>query len=156
MQVYRNFVSREDDEEITTVLEGKKWPSLLGPTSFVDWVKGKYYEMKADEDIPEVKDLAPYPELIVEAVCDEYQINRQKLYKTKRGELNEARNVAVYLMRRLRHDSLKVIGSHFHIIKYSSVSSIIERMEKQLSEDRNLKKRVGKLSSHISKSQEQT
>jgi len=156
MEAYRNFVSREDDEEMTTVLEGKKWPSILGPKSFADWVKGKYYKMKADEDIPEAKHLAPVPELIVEAVCDEYHINRHNLYKTKRGELNEARNVAVFLMRRLRHDSLKEIGSHFHMVKYSSVSSIIERMEKQLSEDRNLKKRVGKVSAHISKSQEQT
>jgi len=94
--------------------------------------------------------------LFLEAVCDEYHINRQNLYKTKKGELNKARNVAVFLMRRLRHDSLKEIGSHFHRVTYSSVSSIIERMEKQLSEDRNLKKRVGKESAHISKSQEQT
>jgi len=42
MQAYRNFVSREDDEEMITVLEGKEWPSLLGPKSFVDRViKGK-------------------------------------------------------------------------------------------------------------------
>jgi hypothetical protein len=156
MQAYRHFVTREDDEKITTVLESKKWPSLLGPESFVDWLKRKYYEMKADEDIPEAKNLAPVPELIVEAVCDYYQIDRKDLCKTKRGELNEARNVAVYLMRKLRHDSLKEIGSHFHIVKYSSVSSIIERMEKQLSVDSNLKKRVGKVSAYISKSQEQT
>ena len=40
---------------------------------------------------------------------------------------------------RLRHDSVKEIGSHFQMEKYSFVSSIIERMEKQLLEDRNLK-----------------
>ena len=70
MKAYRNFISLEDDEEITSVLEGKKWPSLLGSKSFIDWVKGRYYEMKADEDIPQAKDLAPAPDLIIEAVCD--------------------------------------------------------------------------------------
>ena len=83
------------------------------------------------------------------------QINRKDLYKSKRGEFNEAINVAVFLMRRLRHDSLKEIGSHFQMGKYSSISSIIERMEKQLFEDRNLKKRMEKLSAQISKSQVQ-
>jgi len=156
MKAYCHFVSLEDDEGITTVLEGNKWPSLLGPKSFVDWVKGRYYEMKTDEDIPQAKDLAPVPELIIEAVCDYYQINRKDLYKSKRGEFNEARNVAVFLMRRLRYDSLKEIGSYFQMLKYSSVSSSIERMKKQLSEDRNLKKRVRKLSAQIFKSQEQT
>ncbi len=95
--------------------------------------------MKADEDIPQAKDLAPTPDLIIEAVCDYYQINLKDLYKSKRGEFTEAINVAVFLMRRLRHDSLKEIGSHFQMGKYSSISSIIERMEKQLFEDRNLK-----------------
>ncbi len=111
--------------------------------------------MKADEDIPQAKDLAPTPDLIIEAVCDYYQINLKDLYKSKRGEFNEAINVAVFLMRRLRHDSLKEIGSHFQMGKYSSISSIIERMEKQLFEDRNLKKRMEKLSAQISKSQVQ-
>jgi len=127
---------------------------LLGPQSFIDWVKGSYYEMKADEDIPQAKDLAPDPGLIIEAVCDYCQINRKDLYKSKRGEFNEARNVAVFLMRRVRHDNVKEIGSHFKMEKHSSASSIIERLEKQLSEDRNLKKRMGKLSAQISKSQE--
>jgi hypothetical protein len=42
-------------------------------------------------------------------------------------------------MRRLRHDSVKEIDSHFQMEKHRSVNSIIARMEKQLSEDRNLK-----------------
>ena len=125
VKAYRNFVSLEDDEEIATVLEGKKWPSLLGPKSFINWVKGRYYEMKAEEDIPQAKDLAPAPDLIIEAVCDYYQINRKDLYKTERGEFNKARNVAVFLMRRLQNDSLKEISSHFQMKKNSSVSSIV-------------------------------
>lgn len=79
-----------------------------------------------------------------------------KTYKRGKGELNEATNVVVYLMRRLWHDSLKEIGSNFQMVKYSSVSSIIERMKKKLSKDRNLKKRMEKVSAHIYKSQEQT
>ncbi len=40
--------------------------------------------------------------------------------------------------------------------KYSSISSIIERMKKQMLEDRNLKKRVDRVAEGASKSQEQT
>ncbi len=39
---YRRFVAIESDEEIAGVLERKKWPSILGPETFIDWVKGKY------------------------------------------------------------------------------------------------------------------
>ena len=40
--------------------------------------------------------------------------------------------------------------------KYSSISSIIERMKKQMLTDRNLKRRVDRVANGASKSQEQT
>lgn len=49
--------------------------------------------------------------------------------KKKRGAFNEARNVAAYLLRRLRRDSLKSIGEQLHFRKYSSASSAIERLK---------------------------
>ena len=50
----------------------------------------------------------------------------------------------------------KEIGRQFHMEKHSSISSIIERMKKQMLEDRNLKKRVDRVTDGASKSQEQT
>jgi len=40
--------------------------------------------------------------------------------------------------------------------KYSSISSIVERMKKQMLADRNLQKRVDRVADGVSKSQEQT
>jgi len=77
------------------------------------------------------------------------------LIKSKRGRFNESRNVAIYLTRRLRHDSLQEIGTQFQIKKYSSVSSIVERMKDRIGTDRKVKKRIEELYSTI-KSQEQT
>ena len=50
------------------------------------------------------------PERIKEMVCELYGIDEADLLRSRRGVLNEPRNVAVYLTRRLRGDSLKVIG----------------------------------------------
>ncbi|MFX0197379.1 MAG: helix-turn-helix domain-containing protein [Candidatus Hodarchaeota archaeon] len=69
--------------------------------------------------------------LIITAVCEFYGISRDDLYKSKRGAYNEPRNVAIFLTRQLRHDSLKE-SRQFRIEKYSSISSIIERMKKQM------------------------
>ena len=59
------------------------------------------------------------------------------------------------LTRRLRHDSLLEIGTQFQIKKYSSVSSIVERMKDRIGTDRKVKKRIDELCALI-KSQEQT
>ena len=153
---YRRFVAIESDEEIAGVLERKKWPSVMGPETFIDWVKGKYYALKADQEVPQAKDLAPETDLIINAVCKFYNVSRDELYRSRRGRFNEPRNVAIFLNRKLRRDSLKEIGRQFQMEKYSSISSIIERMKKQMLADRNLKKRVDRVADRTNKSQKQT
>ena len=153
---YRKFVAIESDAEIAGVLERKKWPSVLGPEKFIDWVKGKYYALKADQEVPQAKDLAPETDLIINAVCKFYNVSRDELYRSRRGQFNEPRNVAIFLTRKLRRDSLKEIARQFHMEKYSSISSIIERMKKQMLADRNLKKRVDRVAEGTSKRQKQT
>jgi len=152
---YRQFVSMEDDDEATHVLEGKKWPSAWRPDGFADWIKGRYHESKADDEVPQSKALDPGHEEILRTVCEYYAVDEDALYRAKRGATNEPRNVSIYLIRRLRRDTLKEIGRQFKIEKYSSVSSIIERVKKQMQEDTGLRKRVDELSSTATKSQGQ-
>ena len=58
---------------------------------------------------------------------------------SRRGISNEPRDVAIYLTRRIRGDSLEGIGKEFDIENYSSVSTVIERTKKKVSRDRNLR-----------------
>ena len=126
----------------------------MGPSDFIDWVKGKYYAIKVDDDIPQSKELAPSRDSIIKAVCDYWNVGVDYLIESKRGQLNEPRNAAVYLIRRLRHDSLQEISAQFKMNKYSSVSSIIERMKVRIEADKKIKKRIVELC-NIIKSQEQ-
>jgi chromosomal replication initiation ATPase DnaA len=71
-----------------------------------------------------------------------YRINDTELLLSRRGVFNEPRNVAIYLMRRVRGDSLRQIGEQFQMTKYSSVSSVIERMKVFLTKDRKLRVRM--------------
>ena len=63
--------------------------------------------------------------------------------------MNEARNVAIYLTRKLRRDTLKEIGSQFDIDNDSTVSSVMERMKKRFVEDRNFLRRMKKIAESI-------
>ncbi len=153
---YREFVSISKDDEATRILEGKKWPSIWGPNSFLDWAKGNYYALKIDEDVPQSKALIPGYEEILKTVCEFYSIDEDDLYKAKRGITNEPRNVSIYLIRQLRMETLRDIGRRFKIEKYSSVSSIIERVKAQMKVDSDLAKRIDMLSHRATKSQRQT
>ena len=60
------------------------------------------------------------------------------------------------LTRKPRRAGLAGIDHQFQMEKYSAISSIIERMKKQMLADRNLKKHVDRVADRASKSQEQT
>ena len=89
-------------------------------------------------------------------VCGFYGIDEDDLYKVKRGVTNEPRNVSNYLIKQLRMETLRDIGSRFKIEKYSSVSSIIERVKVQMKVDSDLAKRIDMLSHRATKSQRKT
>ena len=158
MKNYRHFMSADDDkaDEISKVMERKKWPSIMGTESFINKVKIRFFTEKKNDEIPRSRELAPEPQQIKSAVCRHYRINNDELLVSKRGVFNEPRNVAIYLTRRLRSDSLIQIGEQFGIKKYSSVSSVVERMKTELAKDRKLRKRVESIVLNLSKSQEQT
>lgn len=85
-----------------------------------------------------------------------YNIKKTELYVTRRGYFNEPRNVAVYLIRYLRNDTLKQVGEQFGNDKYSTVSSIVERVKNGMKADKGLKNRIQNLAEKITKSQRQT
>ena len=57
-------------------------------------------------------------------------VEKDTLLLFRRGVFNEPRNVALYLIRRLRGERLEDIGRGFNISKYSSVSSATEKIGK--------------------------
>ncbi len=151
---YRKFVSMETPEEINQILARKKLPAIIGSKSFIDKVKGRFFLNKGHEEVPESRFLAPEVDRIIEEVCKFYHINRQDLHASRRGYFNEPRNVAIYLIRRLRGDTLKVVGEAFGIGKNSTVSSVVERLNIEIRKNKKLKKRIEILNAKLTKSQE--
>jgi chromosomal replication initiation ATPase DnaA len=70
--------------------------------------------------------------------------------------LNEPRNVAIYLTRQLRGENLAEICREYGLSKYSSASSVIERVGIRMSTDRQFGKRVEAISQLLRKSQAET
>ena len=124
---YKEFVSGESSEEINVILGKKKLPSMLGCNEFTEWVKRTFFSEKRHEEVPESRSLAPDVRRIMAVVSKSYGVDEQALTLTRRG-----------------------------IAKYSSVSSVVERMKAKIAKDRRLKKCAVELKEEINMSQEQT
>jgi len=98
-------------------------------------LRGRFFPRKADSEIPQRKELAPGLDLLLGVVSRSYGVEGKDLSYSRRGHGNEARNVAIYLTRKLRGDTLQEIGFGFGIHRYSAVSSVVERMKALLKKD---------------------
>ena len=101
-----------------------------------------------------IKFLAPDADRIKEEVCKVFGVDRAGLYESRRGFSNRPRNVAIYLLRTLRGDTLNQIGREFNMTRYSSVSSVVQRMSAKISKDRQLRKSIEKVRAQVNMSQE--
>ncbi len=68
--------------------------------------------------------------------------------------IEAVKDVAIYLTRCIRNDTLKGIGKAFGIDKNSTVGSVLERVKREMGKNKNISKRVEKLKDILGKSQE--
>jgi len=153
IRFYKQFVTQKVPDEINRILGGGKLPPVLGTKKFLDKIKELFFSDKSHEEVPEAKLLASDPDRILDAVVNLYEITIDDLYRSRRGYFNEPRNVAIYLMRRLRSETLKAAGEVVGITKNSTVSSIIDRVKYEMSRDKGVRLRVEKLIKNLSNSQ---
>jgi hypothetical protein len=64
---------------------------------------------------------------------------------------NEAGNLAIYLRRSLKGDTLAPIEMRACLNKYGSVGSVMKRMKKALADDKRLRKRIKGLKQPLQK-----
>ncbi len=150
------LIRESEDEDISGMFKKKKLPAFLGGRNFVEWVKKTFYSEKQNCSIPDSHVLAPEISRIKQIVCDYYEMDPAKILNTRRGKSNEPRDIAIFLARKLRRDTLPTIGNAFGMSGYSSVSSVIERVRKRLSNDKELKKRKDDICRIIVKGQTET
>ncbi len=151
IRIYRQFMETQDSEEILKLFSKKKLPAIAGGDDFLEWARRQYFDDKFDRQVPESAILAPEVSKIKEAVCRAYQVDESELMISRRGTFNEPRGVAIYMTRMLRKDSLETIARSFDMAGYSSVSSAIVRLKKQLKIDRHLMQRIEKIKAGIFK-----
>ena len=155
-KAYSEFVKDADSEEVLDFFSKKNLASVYGSADFVEFIKEKFYEQKKHAEVPESQHLAPTISEIKKAVSKTYKVKEELLTFSRRGQVNEARNVAIYLARRYSGQHLSEIGNEFGLSKYSSVSSIVIRTERLVSQSKQLKRKVENLSKKIKKSQAKT
>jgi len=124
----------------------KKLPSILGISEFIQTMKERFFAAKVSTEVPEAKMLSPISiESIKVVVSAYYGVKEADLYVVRRGVTNEPRNVAVYLARTLRGESLQEIAKQFQIKTYSTAGSVVGCVKARLQEDGAFARRLARI-----------
>lgn len=146
---YEDFVAMDDTEEIKRFYQLKNLPSLLSGQEFKEWVREKFRDLGAREEVPESRVLAPPPAKVVEIVCEHFQISEPELSKSRRGTENLPRDLALYLIRLCSRKTLAETGKFLGVGNYSTVSSAIERVKLRATNESKVRKIIKGLKAKI-------
>ncbi len=150
---YKKLMGIEDNEKLIKVFKSKKWPSFLGSDEFILSIKKKYFSEKKDIEIPDLRNLAPEVKLIKEVICEYFEIDADSLCIKKRQSNNEPRNLAIFLSRYLRNDSLNKICKDYFLGSHTSASRIVSSVKELIITDPEIENKVAELKRMIVKCQ---
>jgi len=88
-----------NNDDLSAIYTKRKLPAILGNETFLKVIKDHCFTKKRHSEVPESRLLAPGKDTIISAVCTEYNVPLSDVLASRRGHINEPRNVAMYLMR---------------------------------------------------------
>ncbi|MFQ5883230.1 MAG: transposase [Candidatus Methylomirabilales bacterium] len=128
------FMKSAVDKPVRLFYESERRLPVLGSTQFRDRLRRRV--RKRAPDLTEVSAAKAYvrPDAMtcLTVVGQVYGTGRGELLRSRRGQRNEARAVAIYVCRRLAGMKLEEIGKLFGMEGYSAVSSVIGRTEREV------------------------
>ena len=95
---------------------------MLGGEGFVERVRGRIGKVAREHPRYERAKVAIRPQEIIRAVARMYKVEEAEVLRGNRGKENEARRVAMYLVRRCCDRTLEETVQLFGIESYGTVS----------------------------------
>ncbi|MBF0106928.1 MAG: transposase [Deltaproteobacteria bacterium] len=121
--------------------------NIIGGQFFKEWINGNFIDKKtiATRDIA-IKDKILRPKITGEQILENiafcYNIKVPEIITCKPGQKNEARSMAVYLMRNRLGYSLKQIGKWLKTENEFAVAQVLFRIKKKIEIDKRFVKKV--------------
>jgi putative transposase len=150
-KAYRNFVEEIEPAGVENPAKDVVGGLILGRVEFVNWVKETYLSQRSDEiEIPQLKEVKPRPTPhdVVGAVCDEFGCDAEWIVQ-KGKKRNTARDVAIYLSRKLTGATGTELGKYFGNISGAGITVRYNHVVKAVSRNRRLKGRTNRIKKRI-------
>lgn len=148
---FHTFVVSGNEEALVKFYSSKKLAPLLGSNDFINKIRERRASFSEEHTRYETVALRPRVSSVLRDIAKLYHVSEETLLHGKRGRRNEARQVAMYLVRELCNKSLHTIAELFSLGSYGGVGAACSVIEKQLTVDRGLRRRIEQIRKMVSK-----
>lgn len=100
-RAFRQFAISGNQEALVKLYSNKRQAPVLGSEEFVEWVRGDEFSLSEKHPGYETGVLRPRVSSVIREVAKVYKVSEEALFHDQRGRRNEARQVAMYLIREL-------------------------------------------------------
>jgi len=148
---FHTFVASGNEEALVKFYSRKRLAPLLGSNDFIARIWEGGASFSGEHTRYETGALRPRVSSVLRDIATLYHVSEASLLHGKRGRRNEARQVAMYLVRELCNKSLHTIAELFSLGSYGGVGAACSVIEKQLTVDRGLRRRIEQIRKMTSK-----
>jgi len=146
---FHEFVLTGNEETLKHYYEARRQSPILGSEAFIERIRRP--------DVPATREHPRYErrvvqvglERVINEVVRQYKVTREEIFHTTRGRQNEARKVALYLIKRCCDRTLPEIAEYFGIGNYTTVSWSCRAIASQMAKEKNFRERIGKIMASI-------
>src|SRR6266542_7000058 len=149
-QVFHEFVLSGNEPSLRQYYEAKRQSPILGSETFLDRVRQRGESASREHPRYERRVVQAGPERVLHEIMGQYKVTREEIFRGVRGRENEARKVALYVIKRCCDRTLPEIAEYFGIGNYSTVSWSCRTVAAQMSREKNFRDRDERIIATIS------
>jgi REP element-mobilizing transposase RayT len=131
-KAYIDFMNEGDSEEIMGFYSKKNLKPVMGSSDFLQKIKDGFSDAIFNEEIPVAQSLRSSAEEVIAAVSSVYNVEPDNIRRSRRGRMNEARDIAMMLTRKWTGLPLTSIAHHFNLKRHGSVTTALARASETL------------------------
>lgn len=144
-QLYRGKSHRQRSTDRGALNKLLAYRDLLG-----NQVDGEAVSRAVKDMLKKYNEFVPSPGLIVEYICRYYDVDEEQVRgQGRKRDLMEARQTAMYLIRRMTNLSLNDIGKEFGDRDHTTVLHSLDQVEKKMRSDPAYAEKVKEITTNI-------
>ena len=152
-KAFHEFVLSGNEESLEDYYKGERRSPILGREAFIERVKQQTATLAREYPRYERRAVQTDPERVIRKIVEQYTVKREEIFRGVRGRENEARKVAMYLVKRCCDRPLPEIAEYFRTNDYATVSWNCRVVESKMAKERKFKDRIEKIATCISQLQ---